>query len=89
MNFLRSAIRENDYKARGVDIALDEIFISDGAKSDSGNIGDIFAENNRIAVCDPVYPVYVDTNVMAGRTGEFIRKLKLEQCNLYAMYKGY
>ena len=72
--FLRSAIRENDYKARGVDIALDEIFISDGAKSDSGNIGDIFAENNRIAVCDPVYPVYVDTNVMAGRTGEFIKK---------------
>ena len=72
--FLRSAIRENDYKARGVDIALDEIFISDGAKSDSGNIGDIFAENNRITVCDPVYPVYVDTNVMAGRTGEFIKK---------------
>ena len=77
--FLRSAIRENDYKARGVDIALDEIFISDGAKSDSGNIGDIFAENNRIAVCDPVYPVYVDTNVMAGRTGEFIRLLILHQ----------
>lgn len=72
--FLRSAIRENDYKARGVDIALDEIFISDGAKSDSGNIGDIFAKNNRIAVCDPVYPVYVDTNVMAGRTGEFIKE---------------
>ena len=72
--FLRSAIRENDYKARGVDIALDEIFISDGAKSDSGNIGDIFAQNKRIAVCDPVYPVYVDTNVMAGRTGEFIKK---------------
>ena len=72
--FLRSAIRENDYKARGVDIALDEIFISDGAKSDSGNIGVIFAENNRIAVCDPVYPVYVDTNVMAGRTGEFIKE---------------
>lgn len=72
--FLRAAIRDNDYKARGVDIALDEIFISDGAKSDSGNIGDIFGENNRIAVCDPVYPVYVDTNVMAGRTGEFIKE---------------
>ncbi|MCR5736184.1 MAG: LL-diaminopimelate aminotransferase [Eubacterium sp.] len=72
--FLRSAIRKNDYLARGVDIALDEIFISDGAKSDSGNIGDIFGENNRIAVCDPVYPVYVDTNVMAGRTGEFIKE---------------
>lgn len=70
--FLRSAIRDNDYKARGVDIALDEIFVSDGAKSDSGNIGDIFAENNRIAVCDPVYPVYVDTNAMSGRTGDYI-----------------
>lgn len=70
--FLRSAIRDNDYKARGVDIALDEIFVSDGAKSDSGNIGDIFAVNNKIAVCDPVYPVYVDTNAMAGRTGDYI-----------------
>ena len=70
--FLRSAIVENDYKARGVDIAIDEIFVSDGAKSDSGNIGDIFAQNNRIAVCDPVYPVYVDTNAMAGRTGDYV-----------------
>ncbi|MBE5960122.1 MAG: LL-diaminopimelate aminotransferase [Lachnospiraceae bacterium] len=69
--FLRSAIAKNDYKARGVTIALDEIFISDGAKSDSGNIGDIFDVNNKIAVCDPVYPVYVDTNVMAGRCGEY------------------
>ena len=69
--FLRSAIAKNDYKSRGVDIAIDEIFISDGAKSDSGNIGDIFAVNNKIAVCDPVYPVYVDTNVMAGRTGNY------------------
>ncbi|NLL92795.1 MAG: LL-diaminopimelate aminotransferase [Clostridiales bacterium] len=69
--FLRQAIATNDYKARGVEIALDEIFISDGAKSDSGNIGDIFAVDNKIAVCDPVYPVYVDTNVMAGRTGEY------------------
>ena len=72
--FLRSAIVENDYKARGVDIAIDEIFISDGAKSDSGNIGDIFAQNNRIAVCDPVYPVYVDTNAMAGRTGDYVKE---------------
>ncbi len=71
--FLRSAIAEKDYKARGVDIAIDEIFVSDGAKSDSGNIGDIFAQNNRIAVCDPVYPVYVDTNAMAGRTGEYLK----------------
>ena len=70
--FLRVAIRDNDYRARGVDIALDEIFISDGAKSDSGNIGDIFAVDNKIAVCDPVYPVYVDTNAMAGRTGDYI-----------------
>lgn len=67
--FLRQAIADNDYRARGVDIALDEIFISDGAKSDSGNIGDIFAVDNKIAVCDPVYPVYVDTNAMSGRTG--------------------
>lgn len=69
--FLRSAIAEHDYKKRGVSIALDELFISDGAKSDSGNIGDIFAIDNKIAVCDPVYPVYVDTNVMAGRTGAY------------------
>ena len=70
--FLRSAIRDNDYRERGVDIALDEIFISDGAKSDSGNIGDIFAVDNKIADCDPVDPVYVDTNAMAGRTGDYI-----------------
>jgi LL-diaminopimelate aminotransferase len=73
--FLRYAIAENDYKTRGVDIAIDEIFISDGAKSDSGNIGDIFDTDNKIAVCDPVYPVYVDTNVMAGRTGDYIPEL--------------
>ena len=71
--FLRQAIVDNDFKARGADIALDEVFISDGAKSDSGNIGDIFSVDNKIAVCDPVYPVYVDTNVMAGRTGEYIK----------------
>lgn len=69
--FLRSAIAEQDYKARGVEIAIDEIFVSDGAKSDSGNNGDIFALDNKIAVCDPVYPVYVDTNAMSGRTGEY------------------
>lgn len=71
--FLRSTIAENDYKNRGADISADEIFISDGAKSDSGNIGDIFSTDNRIAVCDPVYPVYVDTNAMAGRTGDYIQ----------------
>lgn len=67
--FLRNAIAEHDYKKRGCQIEADEIFVSDGAKSDSGNIQEIFATDNRIAVCDPVYPVYVDTNVMAGRTG--------------------
>lgn len=70
-DFLRSAIVEKDYKPKGCDIAMDEIFVSDGAKSDSGNIQEIFAEDNRIAVCDPVYPVYVDSNVMAGRTGTY------------------
>ena len=69
-DFLRFAIRDS-YKAAGVDIADDEIFVSDGAKSDCGNIGDIFSVNNLVAVCDPVYPVYVDTNAMAGRAGEF------------------
>lgn len=69
--FLRSAILKNDYQARGIDLDIDEIFISDGAKSDSGNIQDIFAADNKIAVCDPVYPVYLDSNVMAGRSGEF------------------
>lgn len=73
--FLREAIAVNDFKTRGVDIALDEIFISDGAKSDSGNIGDIFDIDNKIAVCDPVYPVYVDTNAMSGRTGEYLPEL--------------
>ncbi len=69
--FLRNAVMENDYKARGCDIAADEIFISDGAKCDSGNIQEIFDKSCKIAVCDPVYPVYVDTNVMAGRTGTY------------------
>ncbi|MDL2295290.1 LL-diaminopimelate aminotransferase [Lachnospiraceae bacterium OttesenSCG-928-E19] len=69
--FLRKAMAENDYKARGCDIAADEIFVSDGAKGDSGNIQEIFGKDNKIAVCDPVYPVYVDTNVMAGRTGTY------------------
>ncbi len=72
--FLRKAIVEHDYQARGCKIALDEVFISDGAKSDSGNIGEIFALENKIAVCDPVYPVYVDTNAMAGRTGEYLEE---------------
>ena len=69
--FLRSTIAKNDYQDRGCDISDDEIFVSDGAKSDSGNIQEIFSLDNRIAVCDPVYPVYADTNVMAGRTGNY------------------
>lgn len=69
-DFLLEAILENDYKARGVDLDKSEIFVSDGAKSDCGNIGDIFSIENRVAVCDPVYPVYVDTNVMSGRAGD-------------------
>lgn len=69
--FLRNIIAQSDYRNRGVRIEADEIFVSDGAKCDSGNIQEIFAQDNRIAVCDPVYPVYVDTNVMAGRTGEY------------------
>ena len=66
--FLRTAIADHDYKSRGCDISADEIFVSDGAKCDSGNIQEIFSVDNKIAVCDPVY---VDTNVMAGRTGTY------------------
>ena len=73
-DFLRNAIALNDYKNNGCEIEADEIFVSDGAKSDSGNIQEIFSVDNKIAVCDPVYPVYVDTNVMAGRTGEYNRE---------------
>ena len=69
--FLRNAIADNDYKQRGCEIAADEIFVSDGAKSDSANIQEILSLDNKIAVCDPVYPVYVDSNVMAGRTGTY------------------
>lgn len=70
--FLRKTIADNDFRTRGVTIETDEIFISDGAKSDSGNIQEIFDVNNKVAVCDPVYPVYVDSNVMAGRTGDYV-----------------
>ncbi len=69
--FLRKVIAEKDYGERGCSIAADEIFISDGAKCDCGNIQELFGTDNRIAVQDPVYPVYVDSNVMAGRTGEY------------------
>lgn len=69
--FLRKAIVENDYQKRGITMETDEIFISDGSKCDCGNIVDIFSEQNKVAIMDPVYPVYLDTNVMAGRSGEF------------------
>ena len=68
-DFLREAIARHDYQSRGADIAPDEIFVSDGAKCDTANIQELFARRLRIAIPDPVYPVYVDTNVMAGRTG--------------------
>jgi LL-diaminopimelate aminotransferase len=72
-DFLRHAIAENDYRSRGIEVADDEIFVSDGSKCDCANILDVFGDSNRIAVMDPVYPVYVDTNVMvahrAGRRG--------------------
>ncbi len=68
--FLRETILENDFKSKGIELEADEIFVSDGAKSDTGNIGDIFDQNNRVAITDPSYPVYVDTNAMGGRAGE-------------------
>lgn len=70
-DFLREAISEHDFTTRGIDIEPNEIFISDGAKSDCGNIVDLFSIENKIAVCDPVYPVYVDSNALAGRAGEY------------------
>ena len=76
-DFLRKAIADNDFRSRGVEVDEDEIFVSDGAKSDSGNIQEIFSVDNRIAVCDPVYPVYVDSNVMAGRTGTYDPKTEM------------
>ena len=70
--FLREAIAANDYLPYGAKISPDEIFVSDGAKSDCGNIGDIFSEDCVVAVCDPVYPVYIDANAMSGRAGDYI-----------------
>lgn len=71
-DFLRNAVAENDYAARGINISADEIFISDGAKSDLGNLGDIYSEDSIVAVADPGYPVYVDSNVIDGRGGELV-----------------
>ena len=72
--FLREKIKEYDYKSRNVDIDIDEIFVSDGAKCDCGNIVDILARDNKVAITDPVYPVYLDTNVMSGRSGKYNRE---------------
>ncbi len=69
-DFLRETIVEHDYRARGVNLGADEVFVSDGAKSDVGNFQELFSQDSIIAVTDPVYPVYVDSNVMAGRSGE-------------------
>ncbi|MBQ8313848.1 MAG: LL-diaminopimelate aminotransferase [Clostridia bacterium] len=84
-DFLVNAIREGDYTSRGVELAFDEVFISDGAKSDVGNIQELFSEDAVIAVTDPVYPVYVDSNAMAGRAGEYVgdrwNKLVYLPCN--------
>ena len=84
-DFLVNAIRQHDYASRGVELAFDEVFISDGAKSDVGNIQELFSEDAVIAVTDPVYPVYVDSNAMAGRAGEYVgdrwSKLVYLPCN--------
>jgi len=74
-SFLREAVAKNDFEKRGCNISADEIFISDGAKCDSGNIQELFSLDNTLGVCDPVYPVYVDSNVMAGRAGDYIADL--------------
>ena len=70
-DFLREKIKKYDYESRGINIDISEIFVSDGAKCDCGNIVDIFGEDNRVAITDPVYPVYLDTNVMSGRSGKY------------------
>ena len=74
-DFLREKIVENDFAKRGVSISTDEVFVSDGAKCDCGNIGDILGIDNTVAITDPVYPVYLDTNVMAGRSGKYNKEL--------------
>lgn len=73
--FLQDAIIANDFKPRGIELTRDEIFVNDGAKSDTGNIGDILGKDNTICVTDPIYPVYIDSNVMSGRAGEIVNGL--------------
>lgn len=82
-DFLRKAIAENDYKSRGIEIQEDEIFVSDGAKCDCGNIVDIFDQNNKVAITDPVYPVYLDTNVMSGRSGKYNKEKEIYENIIY------
>lgn len=79
-DFLIDAIQKHDYADRGLAIEKDEIFVSDGAKSDCGNIGDIFSTENKVAICDPVYPVYLDSNVMSGRTDIIYLPCTAENC---------
>lgn len=81
--FLRKAIVKNDYKNRGIDIVEDEIFVSDGAKCDCGNIVDIFSKDNKVAITDPVYPVYLDTNVMSGRSGKYNQEKEIYENIVY------
>jgi len=78
-DFLREKIVENDFKAKGIEVAADEVFISDGAKNDTGNFQELFSLDNVIAITDPVYPVYIDSNVMAGRTGKINEKGEFEK----------
>ena len=82
-DFLRNKIIENDYHMRGIEIEKDEVFISDGAKCDTGNIVDLFDQDNIVAIADPVYPVYLDTNVIAGRSGEYDKNLGKYQDIIY------
>lgn len=82
-DFLRKAIAEKDYKSRGIEISEDEIFVSDGAKCDCGNIVDIFSKDNKVAITDPVYPVYLDTNVMSGRSGKYNKEKEIYENIVY------
>lgn len=81
--FLREKIVQNDYAKRGVKISADEVFVSDGAKCDCGNIGDILGIDNIVAITDPVYPVYLDTNVMAGRSGKYNKETGMYENIVY------
>lgn len=86
-SFLKEAIAKEDYQARGIQIDQDEIFISDGAKCDTGNIGDILDTSNKVAITDPVYPVYLDSNVMAGRAGNYNKQTEKYEKIVYMPVK--